>query len=337
MLAAFARKRQNRLASKPDRPCLGSPALCGQNPHWPFALVKTVGEIMKRATLDTETHNFALEAAIERPLFLRSSIALIFINAIILGVLTYRFDLPEGLVVSLDIIDHAITYIFAVEIFLKLIVYRMQFFRSGWNWFDFIVVGVSLIPGGSAFSVLRALRVLRVLRLLHIIPMMRRITEALMKALPGMGAIFAVLALITYVAAVMATNMFGHTDNEEVVLLFGDLPSSAYSLFQVMTMDGWRFEVVQKVIDDGNPYAWIFFLIFIFIASFAILNLFIALIVDSLAAEQQAILEEGLEDIEGDLEEELETAEKDRSAILKAIQDMQSEIASLRAVIESRK
>ncbi|HBU35457.1 MAG TPA: voltage-gated sodium channel, partial [Hyphomonas sp.] len=240
------------------------------------------------------------------------------------------------LVVSLDAVDQTITYVFAVEILLKLVVYRLQFFRRGWNWFDFIVIGVSLIPGTQAFGVLRALRVLRILRLLHIVPMMRRITEALMKALPGMGAIFAVLALITYVAAVMATNMYGNTENEEVTELFGDLPRSAYSLFQVMTMDGWRFEVVQKVIDDGNPYAWMFFLIFIFIASFAILNLFIALIVDSLAAEQQAIIEEGLDEIEGELEGELMTAEKERAAVLSAIQEMRSEIAALRASVEAQ-
>ena len=292
---------------------------------------------MKRATLDFDTHNSALEAMVEKPWFRHSIIALIIINAVILGILTYRASLPSGLVRSLDVINQSITYIFAVEILLKLIVYRMQFFKRGWNWFDFIVIGVSLVPGSAAFGVLRALRVLRVLRLLHIVPMMRRITEALMKALPGMGAIFAVLALITYVAAVMATNMFGNTDNEEVTELFGDLPRSAYSLFQVMTMDGWRFEVVQKVIDDGNPYAWLFFLIFIFIASFAILNLFIALIVDSLAAEQQAIIEEGLDEIEEELEGELMTAEKGRVAVLSAIQDMRSEIAALRAVVESQR
>ncbi|MEQ3628816.1 MAG: ion transporter [Hyphomonas sp.] len=291
---------------------------------------------MKCATLDFETHNSALERVIERPWFRHLVIALIIVNAVILGVLTYRETLPAGLVVSLDAVDQTITYVFAVEILLKLVVYRLQFFRRGWNWFDFIVIGVSLIPGTQAFGVLRALRVLRILRLLHIVPMMRRITEALMKALPGMGAIFAVLALITYVAAVMATNMYGNTENEEVTELFGDLPRSAYSLFQVMTMDGWRFEVVQKVIDDGNPYAWMFFLIFIFIASFAILNLFIALIVDSLAAEQQAIIEEGLDEIEGELEGELMTAEKERAAVLSAIQEMRSEIAALRASVEAQ-
>jgi voltage-gated sodium channel len=210
---------------------------------------------MERATLDYDTSNSVLEREIERPWFRQFIIILIVINAVVLGVLTYHRSLPNDLVVALEVFDRAVTFVFAVEILLKLFVYRVRFFRSGWNWFDFVVIGVSMLPGGAGFNVLRAMRVLRVLRLLHIIPMMKRITEALMNALPGMGAIFAVLALVTYVAAVMATNMFGDTTDPDVALLFGDLPKSAYSLFQVMTMDGWRFEVVQKVIDDGNPYA----------------------------------------------------------------------------------
>ena len=160
---------------------------------------------------------------------------------------------------------------------------------------------------------------------------MRRITEALLNALPGMGAILAVLALLTYVGAVMATNLFGNTDNPEVVQLFGDLPSSAYSLFQVMTMDGWRFEVVQKVVDDGNPYAPLFFLIFIFIASFAVLNLFIALIVDALAAEQRAATEEHLDEIEEELDEEFSDADKERDEIIALLQELKKEVAELKA------
>ena len=161
--------------------------------------------------------------------------------------------------------------------------------------------------------------------------MMRRITEALLKSLPGMGAIIAVLALLIYVAAVMATNMYGDTDNPEVVQLFGDLPSSAFSLFQVMTMDGWRFEVVQKVVDDGHPTAPIFFLLYIFIASFAVLNLFIALIVDALAEGQRAVTEEHLDEIEEELEEEFEDADKDRDEILKLLIEIKAELAALKA------
>ena len=291
---------------------------------------------MERATLDFDTSNSALEREIERPWFRHFIIILIVINAIVLGVLTYHESLSNDLVQALEVFDRAVTWVFAVEILLKLFVYRVQFFRSGWNWFDFVVIGVSMLPGGAGFSVLRAMRVLRVLRLLHIIPMMKRITEALMKALPGMGAIFAVLALVTYVAAVMATNMFGDTDDPDVALLFGDLPRSAYSLFQVMTMDGWRFEVVQKVIDDGNPYAWVFFIIFIFIASFAILNLFIALVVEALASEQKALIEEGFVEMEGDFEGELDQAEDQRSEMVRLMTSMRAEIAELKQMVAAR-
>ncbi|MEO1101641.1 MAG: ion transporter [Pseudomonadota bacterium] len=286
---------------------------------------------MPRATLDHETSNSALERAIERPWFRNMITGLIVFNAVILGILTYRRELPADFVSTLEALDQAITFVFAIEIGLKLIVYRVQFFKSGWNWFDFIVVGLSLIPGSGAFSVMRALRVLRILRLLHVVPMMKRITEALLKALPGMSAIFAVLALFTYVGAVMATNMFGNTDNEEVLLLFGDLPRSAYSLFQVMTMDGWRFEVVEKVIDDGHPYAWVFFLLFIFIASFAILNLFIALIVEALQQEQQAVQAELMAEIEGELEETASETHADMADILRAIESLRGEITELKS------
>lgn len=286
---------------------------------------------MKQGTLDLETSYSPMERAIEGILFRNFITTLIIVNAVILGLLTYERTLPSGFVASLSWFDRAVTVVFAIEILMKLTVYRLNFFKSGWNWFDFLVVGVSLIPGGAAFSVLRAMRVLRILRLLHIVPMMRRITEALLNALPGMGAILAVLALLTYVGAVMATNLFGDTDNPEVLQLFGDLPSSAYSLFQVMTMDGWRFEVVQKVVDDGNPYAPFFFLIFIFIASFAVLNLFIALIVDALAAEQRAATEEHLDEIEEDMDEEFSDADKERDEIIALLHELKQEVAALKA------
>lgn len=286
---------------------------------------------MKQGTLDLETSNSKVESFIEGQFFRNFITTLIITNAVILGILTYERTLPTGFVSSLSWFDQAVTIVFCIEIGLKLFVYRLGFFKSGWNWFDFLVVGVSLIPGGAAFSVLRAMRVLRILRLLHIVPMMRRITEALLNALPGMGAILAVLALLTYVAAVMARNLFGNTDDPDVLQLFGDLPSSAYSLFQVMTMDGWRFEVVQKVVDDGNPYAPFFFLIFIFIASFAVLNLFIALIVDALAAEQRAATEEHLDEIEDEMDEEFSVADKERDEIIDILQELRKEIAELKA------
>src|SRR3990167_3019883 len=187
---------------------------------------------MARATLDLETSTSAVEAFLERSAVRTTLTTLIVFNAIVLGLLTYRDSFSPGLVTLLEVLDNAITWFFVAEIALKLYVYRFQFFRDGWNVFDFCVVGISLVPGAGAFTVLRALRVLRVLRLLRFVPMMKRITEALLKSIPGMGAIVAVIILVIYVGAVMATNMYGATSNPEVREMFGTLPDSALTLFQ---------------------------------------------------------------------------------------------------------
>lgn len=311
---------------------------------------------MPRATLDLETSTSEVEAFLERRSMRTTITTLIIANALVLGILTYRASLSPGMVGLLEFIDNAITWFFVAEIALKLYVYRWQFFRDGWNVFDFTVIGISLIPGASAFTVLRALRVLRVLRLLRFVPMMKRITEALLKSIPGMGAILAVIILVIYVGAVMATNMYGNTNNVEVREMFGALPDSALTLFQLMTMDGWS-DILGTVTDDGHPYAWIFFLIFIFVGSFAILNLFIALVVEALTNEQKAALDEQMvsleaaieermheaaassETIEGALEqveEELEEAETGRVEILNLLVEMRAEIQTLKALIAER-
>ncbi len=311
---------------------------------------------MPRATLDLETSTSAVEAFLERRSMRTTITTLIIANALVLGILTYRASLSPGMVGLLEFLDNAITWFFVAEIALKLYVYRWQFFRDGWNVFDFSVIGISLIPGASAFTVLRALRVLRVLRLLRFVPMMKRITEALLKSIPGMGAIVAVIILVIYVGAVMATNMYGNTDNTEVREMFGALPDSALTLFQLMTMDGWS-DILGTVTDDGHPYAWIFFLIFIFVGSFAILNLFIALVVEALTNEQKAALDEQMvsleaaiegrmheaaassETIEGALEqveEELEEAETGRVEILNLLVEMRAEIQALKSLIAER-
>lgn len=203
---------------------------------------------------------------------------LILINAAILGLLTY--ELPARIVTALDWADRLIIAVFVVEIVLKLIVQRQNFFRSGWNLFDFLVVGLSLIPDAGAFTVLRALRVLRLFRLFSVVPEMRRVVEALGKAIPGMGAIILVLALIFYVGAVMGSMLFSGTHPE----FFADLGASAFTLFQVMTLESWSMGVARPVIAE-HPLAWIFFVGFIVLTSFAVLNLFIAVIVDSMQSK----------------------------------------------------
>jgi voltage-gated sodium channel len=277
-------------------------------------------------------------ALVEHATFRNFITAVIVINAITLGAATYQ-GLGPVWAQFFDLVDLLVTVIFVIEIGLKLIAYRLTFFRNGWNVFDLLIVGVALLPVREAqpFTVLRALRVLRILRLISVVPMMRRVIEALFKAIPGMGAIAAVLALLIYVAAVMATTMFGDSVPEK----FGTLEGSAFTLFQVMTMDGWRGEVVQPVMEAGNPFAWVFFLTFIFIAAFAVLNLFIALIVDALQQEQEAAQNQELEihqkeidlqqrEIE-EIEAEQEIAEKERSQIYRMLIEMRAEVRALKS------
>lgn len=250
---------------------------------------------------------------------------MIIINAIILGALTFT-EAGTRYHSVLTLIDTLILRFFVLEIALKIVAWRGQFFKFSWNIFDLLVIGISIVPASETFAVLRALRVLRILRLLHIVPMLRRITEALFRALPGMGAIIAVMVLMIYVGAVIATNLFGKTDKPEVAALFGDLPTSALSLFQVMTMDGWRFEVMQKVIDDGHPYAWIFFLTFLFLASFAVLNLFIAVFVDALQAEHDSEQDEKIDE----LDDKADDAKVTRDQMLGLLKEIRAELALLR-------
>lgn len=139
--------------------------------------------------------------------FTRFISVVIAINAVTLGLETW----PEAMAGYGDMlygIDRAALAIFVVEILLKLFGHGGRFFKSGWNVFDFIIVGIALMPASGAFSVLRALRILRALRLLSVVPQMRAVVEALLAAVPGMGAIIAVLGLVFYIAAVMATKLF---------------------------------------------------------------------------------------------------------------------------------
>jgi voltage-gated sodium channel len=281
---------------------------------------------MTKATLDERTHYSSAERFIERPVVRDTIMALIVINAIVLGVLTYSEVLPGWLVSILNVIDMAVTFIFVAEILLKLYVYRLKFFKLGWNWFDFLVVGVSMVPGGSAFNVLRALRVLRLLRLLHFIPTMKRITEALLTALPGMGAILAILGLVFYVSVVMATYLFSGSQNTEN---FSSLAASALTMFEVLTMEGWNGHMRDLM--EEYPWAWMFFIPFILFTVWAILNLFTAVIVDSL---QDSALEKML-DAEEKISDELEEQESHEvirhRELMALIGELRAEVQELKA------
>ena len=201
---------------------------------------------------------------------------LIVVNAVTLGLET-SMTINEALSPWLGWLDQAIVAVFVVEIGARLLAQGPAFFKRGWNLFDFTVIAVTLMPATGNFSVLRALRILRVLRLVSVVPQMRKVVEALLHAIPGLGSISSLLLLVFYVGAAMATRMFG----AEFPEWFGSIGASMYSLFQIMTLESWSMGIVRPVMETFD-WAWAFFVPFILLTSFAVLNLFIAVIVDAM-------------------------------------------------------
>ncbi|MDM7255460.1 MAG: ion transporter [Paracoccus sp. (in: a-proteobacteria)] len=218
----------------------------------------------------------------ESPRISRFITFVILFNAVILGLETSGVVMARfgGLILALDAICLAI---FVVEIGLKLLGRGLGFFRSGWNVFDFIIVSVALVPAAQGLAVLRALRVLRLLRVISVSPQLRRVVEGFLAAVPGMASVFLLMGIIFYIGAVMATKLFGAAFPE----WFGTLGASAYSLFQVMTLESWSMGIVRPVM-EVFPQAWLFFVPFILMTTFAVMNLVVGLIVNSMQEAHQS-------------------------------------------------
>jgi len=246
---------------------------------------------------------------IEDVRFEKAMTALIVANAITLGLETSPAVVARiGGV--LHVIDRTVLGVFVVELLSRVFVYRSRFFHEPWRVFDFAVVGIALLPANGAFSVLRALRVLRVLRLVSLMPSMRGVVSALLTAVPGMASIVGLMALVLYVSAVLATNLFGAIAPE----FFGDLGASLFTLFQVMTVEGWP-DIARSVMAQ-SPYAWMFFVAYLLIATFMVLNLFIAVVVNAMQSQVT-------EDLKGD-------GEAHARLILDEVRGLREELGALR-------
>ena len=221
---------------------------------------------------------------IESNFIVRLIIGLILANAITLGLETDR-ALSSQHGAWLDLADEVFLSVFTLELLIKLFAYRWHFFRSGWNVFDFVIVAVAWVPASGPFSVLRAFRILRILRLLSVVPQMRRVISALGHSIPGMSSVIGVLLLIFYVCAVLATKLFGQHPDPNMQEWFGSISASAYTLFQVMTLESWSMGIVRPTM-ALFPWSGLFFIPFIIVTSFAVLNLFIGIIVDAMQMAQ---------------------------------------------------
>jgi len=239
---------------------------------------------------------------------------LIVVNAITLGLETVQ-AITVNYGDLLSALDHALLAIFVVELLARMVVYRTAFFRDPWRVFDLVVVGISLLPASGPLSILRALRVLRVLRLVSIIPSMRRVVGGLFLALPSMASIFLLLCLVFYVFSVMATKLYGADFPD----FFGSIAASAFTLFQVMTLESWAAGIVRPVMEK-HPQAWMFFLPFILATSFTVLNLFIGIIVSAMQQEHEAEADTAREEMQ-----------EDQATILRELKAIRAELTALRA------
>ena len=253
-----------------------------------------------------------IERFMARPFIQHMLITLIVINAAILGIET-NADIMASIGQELILLDHMILWIFIAEIVLLIAARGWHFFTDPWCIFDFLVVAIALVPATGSLSVLRALRVLRILRLINKIESMRRVVGALLGSLPGLGSVFGLVLIVFYVSGVIATNMYG----PEFPQRFGSLGMSFYTLFQVMTLEGWSEEIARPIMEI-YPTAWVFFLIFIFISTFIVVNLFVAVIVDSINSIKHQ-----------------EDKGKDESDVATQLQALQLEIAELKDLIKA--
>ncbi len=274
----------------------------------------------------------SLRALVESRWTERFITALILLNAVTLGLETVP-AVMDRIGPLLLAFDRFVIVVFVVEIALRLAVHRLAFFRQPWSIFDFVIVAIALVPATEGFQVLRALRVLRILRMITVVPSLRRVVGALATALPGMGSIFLLLGLIFYISSVMATKLFGASFPD----WFGTIGASAYSLFQIMTLESWSMGIVRPVM-LVYPYAWAFFVPFILCATFIALNLFIGVSVSAIQGEhEQQLKQEHLEleqerrRLVGEAEAARDATHEDTVTLGHEIRALRQEIHELRA------
>lgn len=265
-----------------------------------------------------------VQALVESSKFRNTIMAIIIFNAITLGLGTSD-RIAGNYGDLLGVLDKVVLGIFIVEILLKFFAYRLGFFKSAWNIFDLAIVTVGLMPTSEGLSALRGLRVIRAMRLLSAFPQMRAVVQALLDALPGMGAVVIMLLIVYYVFGVMATIIYGDTFDE----WFGTVGRSVYSLFQIMTLESWSMGIVRPVMKEF-PQAWSFFVPFIIITAFSVLNLFIGLLVNTM----QAAVEQ---DTEAEFEKLRNLVREENHGVDENVTALREEIAALRAEIRELK
>ncbi|WP_307845502.1 ion transporter [Planomonospora sp. ID67723] len=226
-----------------------------------------------------------MRSILESRFFQRALITVIVLNTATIGAETSAV-LTDHIGGILHTVDRVTLAVFVVELGARAYAYRGAFLKDPWNHFDAVIVAGALIPASGPVSVLRALRILRALRLVSAVPSMRKVVTALLAAIPGMASIIGLLVLVMYVSAVLATELFG----QAAPAYFAELPVSLFTLFQMMTGDAWS-DITRTVMAE-HPWAWVFFIGYILVSTFVVLNLFIAVVVNAMDEQSTSSEEE---------------------------------------------
>lgn len=260
---------------------------------------------------------------VDHPIVQRFIVFVLLLNAVTLGLDTSP-EVMEKYGELINRINQIIPIIFVVEVGTRWIARGRRFFKESWNIFDIVIISISFLPSGSAFSALRALRILRVLHVISLVPRMRHVVAAMIKSLPQIGSIVALLLIISYISAVIVTHLYGQPYPE----LFGSIGLSMLTLFQLMTLEGWAAEVVRPVMET-HPHSVFLFIPYMLMTAFAILNLFTAVLVDSMQVLQNSYTQDKSDhETANVLHEELDALRTEMHEITRELQRMQGGPAS---------
>ncbi len=212
-------------------------------------------------------------------------IAIIILSALLIGATTYEID--ERSLKLLKFFDFAVTLFFLIEILIRMAAEEKlrNFFKGGWNIFDFLIVTASLIPieGGNMVLLARLLRIFRVLRLVSIIPELRMLMDALIKAIPRIGYVALLMFIIFYVYAAFGSFFFEQINP----VLWRDITISLLTLFRIATFEDWTDIMYETM--EVYPLSWIYYVTFIFLAAFVFLNMMIGVVLDVMQKEHEKL------------------------------------------------
>jgi voltage-gated sodium channel len=260
----------------------------------------------------------ALHSLVSHPWFGRATIALILLNAALMGVETYA-SVTTGRESFFRALHTVIQAAFVLEIVLRIAACRprvSQFFRDGWNVFDLAVVALSLLPAaGPLATIARVARVLRIARLVSALPDLRLIIDTMLRSIPSMGHVILLQALLVYVYGVLGWHLFAKADPAH----WGTLGRACASLFQILTLEGW-VEMADEA-RGATRAAWLFFASYIVVAVFVVINLFIAVVLNNLEkSRREAEDRERDQRLGTDVEARLAAAEKALSDLRSALE-----------------